>query len=320
MGFGQSAAMGSEKLPSAKPVRSLLRRWLHEPLLHVLLIGATLFVVYYALNPGAGRRQDPNTIVITADDLAQIRLAWMAQWHRPPTSEEMHNLLDGKIREDVLSREAMALGLDKDDTIIKRRLAQKMEFLMEDASSLREPADDELRRWFAQNAQRFATPSLVTFRHLYFSPDRRAAHAREDAAEALRKLVGKPEQSPELEGLSDRFMFQDFYAERSPDQVANIFGTNFARALPGLKSGKWQGPIESGLGWHLVWVVSSIPSRLPAFEEVEATVKSEWSDEQRAEGKRKIFDHMKARYQIVLPEASPATSDGAVARAAAASR
>ena len=218
--------MGSDKLPSAKPVPSLLKRWLREPLLHVLLIGATLFVVYYALNPGAGQLQDSNRIAITADDLAQIRLAWMAQWQRPPTPEEMRNLLDGKIREEVLSREAMALGLDKDDTIVKRRLAQKMEFVMEDASALREPADDELRRWFAQNAQRFATPSLVTFRHLYFSPDLRGAHARDDAMEALRKLAGKTEEAPELQGLSDPFMFQDFYAERSPDQVAGIFGTS----------------------------------------------------------------------------------------------
>ena len=190
--------MNSCDLASAKPAPSLLRRWLREPLLHVVLIGLALFVIYYALNPSAGQRQDSNRIAITADDLAQIRLAWMAQWQRPPTPEEMRNLLDGKIREEVLFREAMALGLDKDDTIVKRRLAQKTEFVMEDASALREPADDELRRWFAQNAQRFATPSLVTFRHLYFSPDLRGARARDDATEVLRKLAGKPEESPEL--------------------------------------------------------------------------------------------------------------------------
>ena len=312
--------MDSHEPASDKPVPSLLRRWLHEPLLHVLLIGFALFAAYYALNPDAGQRQDSNRIVITADDLAQIQLAWMAQWQRPPTPEEMRNLIDGKIREEVLSRQAIALGLDKEDTIVKRRLAQKMEFVMEDASALREPASDELRRWFVQNAQRFATPSLVTFRHLYFSPDLRGAHARDDAIEALRKLAGKPEETPELDGLSDRFMFQDFYAEGSPDQVANIFGTSFAQALPGLEPGKWQGPIESGLGWHLVWVESNIPGRVPAFEEIEARVKSEWNDEQRAEGKRKMFDHMRSRYQIVLPEAAPAMPGGPVAHAAAASR
>ena len=142
---GQSATMGSDELASGKPAPSLLRRWLREPLLHVLLIGAALFAVYYALNPGAGQRQDSNRIVITADDLAQIRIAWMAQWQRPPTPDEMRNLLDGKIREEVLSREATALGLDKDDTIIKRRLAQKMEFVMDDVAALREPTDDELQ-------------------------------------------------------------------------------------------------------------------------------------------------------------------------------
>ena len=166
----------------------------------------------------------------------------------------MRNLLDGKIREEVLFREAMALGLDKDDTIVKRRLAQKMEFVMEDASALGEPADDELRCWFAQNEERFATPSLVTFRHLYFSPDLRGAGVHDAAVQALRKLAGKPEQTPELQGLSDPFMFQDFYAERSADQVAGIFGAAFAQALPGLTQGKWLGPIESGLGWHLLWI------------------------------------------------------------------
>ena len=298
---------------------SRLRRWLHEPLLHVLLIGLALFAVYGALNPGTSQREESNRIVITADDLAQIQIAWMAQWQRPPTPDELRSLLDGKIREEVLSREAMALGLDKDDTIIKRRLAQKMEFVMEDVSAPREPADGELRRWFAQNPQRFALPGLVTFRHLYFSPDLRGEHAHDDAGAALRKVAGKPEEAPELEGLSDPFMFQDFYAEQSPDQIAGIFGTAFAQALSGLKQGSWQGPIESGLGWHLVFVESTVPGRVPAFEEVEATVKSEWIDDQRAEGKRKMFDSMLARYQIVMPQAAPAaTTGGALARAAGA--
>ncbi len=311
--------MGDEPA-SGKRTPSRLRRWLREPLLHVLPLGLALFAVYGALNPGPGQRGDSNRIVLTADDVAQVQIAWMAQWQRPATPDELRSLLDGKIREEVLSREAMALGLDKDDTIIKRRLAQKMEFLMEDVSALREPSDDELRRWFAQNPQRFALPGLVSFRHLYFSPDLRGEHARDHAADALRKLAGKPEDTPELAGLSDPFMFQDFYAERSPDQVAGIFGTAFAQALPGLEEGKWRGPIESGLGWHLVWVESQIPGRVPAFEGIEATVKSEWIDEQRAQAKRRMFDSMLARYQIVLPEAGAApTMGGALARVGASS-
>ena len=280
--------MGSDEFGSMRTVRSRLRQWLREPLLHVLLIGAALFAIHDALNPGTAQRQDANRIAITADDLAQLRIAWMAQWRRPPTADEMRNLLDGKIREEVLSREAVALGLDKDDTIVKRRLAQKMQFVMDDVAALREPTEDELRRWFEQNAQHFALPSLVTFRHLYFSPDRRGARAHDDAADALQKLAGKPEEATGPAGLADPFMFQDFYAERSSHQVAGIFGTSFAQALPGLKEGQWQGPVESGLGWHLVRVESKSPSRVPPFEEIEATVKSVWMDEQRDEAKHKM--------------------------------
>jgi parvulin-like peptidyl-prolyl isomerase len=227
----------------------------------------------------------------------------------------MRSLLESKVREEVLSREATALGLDKDDTIVKRRLAQKMEFVMDDVAALREPSEDELRRWFEKNPQRFAQPNLVTFRHLYFSPDRRGTRARDDAAAALQELAGKPEETPGLAARADPFMFQDFYAERAPDQVAGIFGTSFAQALLGLKEGQWQGPVESGLGWHLVWVESKIPGRVPPFEEIEATVKSEWMDEQRAEAQRKMFETMRARYQIVLPEAGATTPGGALAHA-----
>ncbi len=306
--------MSPDEAASRKPL-SRLGTWLREPLLHVLLIGLALFAVNGALNSPSGQSQESNRIVITADDLAQIKIAWMAQWRRPPTPEEMRSLLDGKIREEVLSREAMALGLDKEDTIVKRRLAQKMEFVMEDVSALREPADEELRGWFAQNPQRFALPGLVTFRHLYFSPDLRGEHARDAAVDALQKLAGEPEETPELEGLSDPFMFQDFYAERSPDQVAGIFGSAFARSLPRLEQRQWQGPVESGLGWHLVWIETNIPGRVPTFEEVEATVQSEWMDEQRAQGKRNMFDRMLGRYQVVLPDAAPAAAGGAVAHA-----
>ena len=232
----------------AKARASRLKAWLREPLLHVLLIGLALFAVYGALNPGTGQREEPNRIVITADDVAQVRIAWMAQWQRPPTPDELRSLLDGKIREEVLSREAMALGLDKDDTIVKRRLAQKMEFVMEDVSALREPSDDELRRWFAQNPQRFALPGLVTFRHLYFSPDLRGAHARDDAADALRRLAGKPEDRRSLRDLSDPFMFQDFYAERSPDQVAGIFGTPLRAGAARAQAGTVAGPGRIRIG------------------------------------------------------------------------
>ncbi len=166
-------------------------RWAREPLLHFLLIGAALFVFYHWLNPSAATSDTSRKIELTNDDIQQLEISWIAQWQRPPTPEERRNLVEDKVRQEILYREGLALGLDKDDTIVKRRLAQKMEFLADDVSALRDPSLDELRKWYAKNGSQFSLPSRITFRHLYFSLDKRGAQARDAAASALAKLPDK---------------------------------------------------------------------------------------------------------------------------------
>ena len=280
-------------------------RWVREPLLHFLLSGLALFVVYDVWNRAAGPHERSNRIELTADDLRQIGFAWVAQGRAAPSPEEMRVLADARVREEILYREALALGLDKDDTIVRRRLAQKMEFLFEDVARLREPAPDELRKWFEAHAEQFTLPGRVTFRHLYFSPDRRGARARDDAAGTLAQLAGKPRDVPGVPVLADAFMFQDYYGDRSSEDVAKTFGPGFARALFRLAPGAWAGPIESGYGWHLVWVESLTPARVPAFEEVEPGVKTGWIEEQRARIREEAFEAMRARYEVVLPKELP---------------
>jgi peptidyl-prolyl cis-trans isomerase C len=275
------------------------KQWLREPLVHFLLIGAALFVGYRLLNPSQEAPAQSNRIELTQDDLLQMSVAWLAQGRPAPTPEQMRNLVENKVREEILAREAVALGLDKDDTIVKRRLAQKMEFLAEDLSALPDPTSAELAAWFESNAERFALPPRVSFRHLYFSPDRRAARASDDAAHMLAKLAHEGADAPAE--LADPFMFQDSYGDRSPEQLAALFGLGFAQALLKLAPGSWQGPIESGYGWHLVFIDSITPRRVPAFEEVEADAKSEWIADRRAASKRKMYEAMRARYQVVLP-------------------
>lgn len=284
------------------PVSFHLKRLLREPLVQFLLIGVVLFAAYSALNPGTDQVGSPTQIVLTENDLQQLHIAFAAQWKRSPTPEEMTALIDTRIHEEVLYREALALGLDKEDSIVKRRMAQKMDFLAEDLSDLREPTTEELKSWFEQNSLRFAFPSRVTFRHLYFSPDRRSGNTRDAAMDALEKIAGEPEDSDVANGLADQFMFQDYYGDRTPEQVAKEFGPEFAEALFQLKPSTWQGPIESGYGWHLVWIDSVTPGRIPRFEEVEHDVRSAWVEEQRDEFKNKAYEAMKAKYQIVIPE------------------
>ncbi len=171
-------------------------------------------------------------------------------------------LIENRIHEEVLYREALALGLDKDDTIVRRRMAQKMEFLSEDVSAAREPTTEELKAWFAKNAKLFAQPARASRSGtLYFSPDRRGPHARRTPRRRCAKLAGKPADWPGAAALGDPFMFQDYYADRTPEQIAKDFGPPFARALFEQKPGAWTGPIESGYGWHLVFVDSLTPAR-----------------------------------------------------------
>jgi peptidyl-prolyl cis-trans isomerase C len=287
-----------------------IRRWAREPLLHFLVIGAALFVIYHWLNSSAANSDTSRRIELTNDDIRQLEISWTAQWQRPPTPKEMHNLVEDKVRQEILYREALALGLDRDDTIVKRRLAQKMEFLTDDVSALRDPSLDELKKWYAKNGSQFSLASRITFRHLYFSPDKRGAQARDAAASALAKLPDKSTATIDLTTLGDPFMFQDHYGQSTPDQVANVFGKKFAEELFELRPGAWHGPVESGLGWHLVWVDSSTPGRTPEFEEVDVSqIKSQWFSAQRAETKRELFGAMRARYEIVLPRGQQSVAD-----------
>ena len=278
---------------------SLLSRWCREPLIHFLLIGSLLFVVYqtwgHANQPGSKR------IELTTDDVRQLQMTFAAQWERQPTPEELAGLIESRVREEVLYREALAMGLDKNDDIVKRRMAQKMRFLAEDVANAHEPTTAEFKSWFDKNGGKFALAGRITFRHLYFSPDQRGQRAHDDAAKALAKITGQPDDSKRAATLGDPFMFEDYYADRAPEQLTKDFGSEFTQAVFKLKPGSWQGPVESGYGWHLVFVDSITPGRIPALEEVKSDVKSAWLADQREQAWSTAYAAMRAKYSLSLP-------------------
>ena len=277
-----------------------MKRWLREPLLHFVLIGLALFGIYACMNRGRGRSESPRQIVLSLDEIRTMTAYFEGQWHRPPTPEEFQGLVEDKIKEEVLYREGLVMGLDKDDTIVKRRMAQKVQFLAEDIATAHEPSTAELKAWFEKNSSKFALPSRYSFRHIYFSPDKRGTNAHTAAAQVLAKITGQPEDSP-LIASADRFMFQDYYGDRTPSAIAKEFGPQFAVALEKIKPGSWQGPIESGFGWHLVFVDTVIPGRIPAFEEAESEVKTAWLGEQKALAREKAYKSLRSKYTVLLP-------------------
>lgn len=277
------------------------RRFLKEPLLHFLIVGVGLFGSYHFLNPDQPNGAGSQTIVLTEDDVRQLAISWLAQGRSTPTADQVKGLVDQKVTEEILFREAVSLGLDRDDEVVKRRLAQKMDFLAADVANMQEPSTEQLKTWFGANAQSFALPAHATFRHLYFSSDKHGKNTQAAAATALKLVAGKSPDTPGVAALGDDFMFQNHYGDATPDQMAKEFGPAFSKALFQLKPGHWEGPVQSGYGWHLVWIDSIDPGRIPTFDEVQPNVKAAWVEDRYKEIKQSALDEMRSRYSVVLP-------------------
>jgi peptidyl-prolyl cis-trans isomerase C len=294
-----SVSPSARKSSKEETPRNFLVRLLREPLLHFVVLGALLFAISAALD--RDRIPAETRIQLTLDDLRQLQIGFAALWQRPPSEREMLTLIENRIKEEILYREALAMGLDKDDSIVKRRMAQKMQFVAEDISSVYEPTGTELLNWFEKNSAMFEEPARVTFRTLYFSPDRRGPNARADAAKALASLAGRNSAWPGTTGLADPFMLPDYLPDRTPEAVGKEFGPEFANVLFDQTPGVWAGPIESGFGWHIVFLESLMPARVPAFEEVEPDVKTAWLAARKAEAWEEAYEKMRAKYELILP-------------------
>ena len=278
-----------------------MTRFFREPLVQFLLIGAAMFGLYSFAPTGRLATVSSKEIRLSQGEIVQLVQLFQSQWRRQPTPQELEQMVENKVQQEILYREALAMGLDRDDEIVKRRMAQKMQFLAEDVAAAREPTTAELKSWFAKNSAAFAQPPRLGLRHLYFSTDRRGPRARDDAQQALAQLAGQPVDTKAAGALADPFMFQDYYRDRSPEFLGKEFGAPFALAVARLPPGSWQGPIESGFGWHLVFVDTVVPGRVPAFEEVEADVRAAWLREQKALAWAKSYKTMRESYTVLLP-------------------
>ena len=216
------------------------------------------------------------------------------QFGKTPDAEELRGLVTAHIREEVLCREALALGLDRDDTIVRRRLAQKMEFLTDDLVDAAEPNDTAMRRFFEENAARYARPAQVSFRHVYFSAEKRGAKGEAAAREALAAL----EKGANDETMGDAFWHGFTFAERETQEITALFGADFAARIGTLCEGEWSGPIASSYGLHLVRIEARGKEHPASFDAVRATVVRDFNDERRRAANIEIFERLRERYQV----------------------
>jgi hypothetical protein len=273
--------------------RGILAGLLRDPLLHFFLIGLAIFGAF-ALLDDSPRPVAPNALVITEDDARRLVAAFEATWRRSPTVEELDYMIGERVREEVYVREAMALGLDRDDEVIRRRLQTKMEFLTESGAEAVAPDDTTLGAHLAANAGRFSLPALVAFEQVLL-----AEGVADDEAAAIAARLdagGDPGASVRPTLLPPEIMLSP------PPVVDGIFGTGFFDAVAAVSEGRWTGPVASALGRHLVRVTERRDARTPQLAEVREQVERDWRATLAAELREASYGALLARYEVVTPD------------------
>lgn len=280
-------------------------RLLRDPLVQFGLLGAALLLAY-ALTADLYSPDSSRRIEISAAEIEFLAAQWERQWQRPPTGQELEALVEARVREEVLYREALAVGLDRNDAVVRRAMVRKMELLSQDLALLADPTDRELRAFFEERQEEYRIPPRISFSHVYFNPDRRGSSIEDAARRVLadvRAEVPPPVRAPER---GDRFMLAYDYALLSPQEVQRQFGSDFAGALFELAPG-WQGPVPSGYGIHLVYIGDRVESRLPKFAEVRQEVVADFNRMRADRARDALYEGLRERYEVVIDAEAPKT-------------
>ena len=281
---------------------------LKEPLLHFLVIGASFYLIH-GLYSEAEMTEDDRRIVISAGEVEGLQDSWKKRWSRPPTVEELDGIVRAYLRELVLSREAVAMGLDKDDTIIRRRLAQKLEFLSQDLVEFTTPSDEELAAYLDENIIEYEAPAVATMTQIFYDPDKRDDQALVEA-ERQKNILNAREFDPDyVNGLGDTFFLQKYYPERSHSEIARLFGGGFAASVADLPVATWSGPVLSGYGVHLVYIHDRQAAVPPALDDVRNKVLQDWKDERRKELSDSYITNLLAQYDVKVEKLAAKDSD-----------
>jgi peptidyl-prolyl cis-trans isomerase C len=279
-----------------------LRRIASEPMVIFAAVGVALFALSLALDV---RRE--TLIRLDEGEIALIASHWEAQTQRKPTRQELAGFIQERVDEEILYREALRLGLDADDVIVRRRLAQKVAFLNQDIVEEAAPTDAELRAYYERNRAAYAAPDLVTFEHVYFSPDRRGEGLDAAAAQALEQLT-RTDGSPQPGELGDTFMLARVYTDTPLTDLELNFGQQFAETMRTLPTGRWVGPVESALGAHIVRIDSRREATAPPYESVVERVHEDFVAERRRVANAAWIESLRERYRIEVEYPSDLTS------------
>ncbi len=293
------------------------KKLLHEPLVHFLAIGAGLFLLNALLGGSSATKsgQNANRIVVSQGQVEHLTAQFARTWQRPPTEAEVKGLIDEYVLDEISYREALALGLDRDDPTIRRRLRLKLETLNEDIAAAVPPSDEQLQEFLEKHPDSFRREPQVAFRQVFLNADRRGRKADEDAQNLLAQLRAAGPDA-EIAGLGDPLMMFSHDLPLSPDwEIQRLFGKEFAANVFELAPGRWEGPVRSGYGLHLVLVREKAPGHLPELSEVRADVEREWLFARKKEMQEAMHKKLLERYTVVVEQPPDAGGKGSAVAA-----
>jgi parvulin-like peptidyl-prolyl cis-trans isomerase-like protein len=292
-----------------------VKQSLREPLVHFLILGTLLFFVYKWT--GGSVSAGSNQIVITHGQVADMAVGFARSWQRPANEAELKGLIDEHVKDEIAVREAVAMGLDRDDTIIRRRLRQKLEFLTEDAVASNPPTDAELQAFMMRHPDSFRTEPQVAFREVYVNADRRGASAVADADKLLARLRAAGPKAT-TDHLGDPTMLPAEQELTTLRDVARSFGDDFANQLTKIEPGIWTGPVESSFGLHLVLVQKRVEPYVPKLADVRPLVEREFLAERRKAELQALYDRLSKKYTITMEKSVAVPTASAVPAGSAA--
>jgi peptidyl-prolyl cis-trans isomerase C len=278
-----------------------LKRLLTEPLVQFLLIGACIYGAYGLFGNPEEEIRD-TTIVVDSNRINAMIGQWESRWNRLPTREEVDKLIEVYIREDVLYRQAVAMGLNEDDPVTRRRMAKKLEFLTSDLSSMQQPKEGELEQYFIENAESYRGQDTIRFTQVFIDPDKREDETLSDATEILEQLRAAGVPDAEAIEAGDRLILQTNFTFATEQDIRRQLGSVFAEAVMKLEPGQWHGPVLSGYGVHLVYVYELLTAPAAELEEVQALVLKDWHVQKRDQFNADFLESLKGQYQIVIEE------------------
>ncbi len=279
----------------------LLLRLLREPLLHFLAIGGLIFVLFAAMSePGP---EPTDTIVVGPERIERLARGFQAVWRRPPTDDELRTMIDDFVREEIYYREALALGLDRNDTVVRRRLRQKMEFLTDTGAQILEPAAGELEAYFAANEQAFRRGPRLAFEQIFLGQNPGPESVKRSLGALQSDLVADPS------GLGETSLLPAQLGLSPPEAVNGVFGSGFFERLVELTPGVWAGPVASGYGVHLVRIGERLTDRTPPLEEIRDRVLRDWKAAKARELRELFYVRLRGRYAVEIRRADSATAE-----------